>query len=367
MAESVGAPTRLLLAVSQGASSPGPRYRALQYVPFFEAAGLDCTVWSLQSDRSTARSLRSAQSAPAARLLHHAVTWAQAGLFAARIARTARRFDRILLYRIPIPSAAVRALRPYRDRILFDFDDALDAAETEGLDAFGALRRRILRRGLLNAIHVGRVAVTSNEQNADLVRAAGGDAAIVPTSIDTSRVTFRDRRSLGAQMPVIGWMGTPSTARYLRLAEAPLREIASRTPVVVRLVGAGTSPFADVPADVRPWDYETEVAELHRFDLGIMPMPDTRWTRGKAALKALQYGASGAPTVASWTPTNLEILREDGGTVLCRSDSDWVAAIDRLIRYDELRSDLGRRGRELVERCYSVEVNAPRLIALIRA
>ncbi len=119
-------------------------------------------------------------------------------------------------------------------------------------------------------------------------------------------------------------------------------------------------------ADIRPWKLESEVGELGGFDIGLMPMPDTPWTRGKAALKALQYGASGAPAVASWTTTNAEILGEHEGAVLCRSNHDWLTALDELIKNDDLRSERGRRGRRLVEQRYSVAVNAPRLINLIR-
>ncbi len=357
---------RVLLAVIQGKSSPGPRYRVLQYIPSFEAAGFACTVWPLQGTRSTARSLNSARLRPATRLAHRAATWAQAGAFAARIIRAADRFDRILLYRIPVPSWAVPPLARRRSRIVCDFDDAMDAVEDDTKGLAGALRRRILRRSLLNSIAVSRVAVTSNQRNADVVRRAGGTPAIVPTSIDTARFGFRDRRTLAGPVPVIGWMGTPSTARYLAPIEGPLGDVSRRAGAIVRLVGAGANPFAALDVDVRPWTYESETADLEGFDVGLMPMPDTSWTRGKAALKALQYGASGAPTVASWTATNAEILREDAGTSFCRSPADWLAALECLVLDAEQRSAQGRRGRQLVERCYSVGVNAPRLIDLIR-
>ena len=361
-----GARLRVLLAVIQAASSPGPRYRVLQYIPSFEAAGFDCTVWSMQTARSTARSVRSAELSPAVRLGHRALTWVQGGIFAARVARAARRFDRVLLYRIPVPSAAVPALERWRPRILSDFDDALDAAEGETRGVAARLRQRILRRGLFNLIRVSRVTITSNQRNADLVRAAGGRPAVVPTSIDTARVLFRDRRELAGPLPVVGWMGTPSTAPYLRAIEAPLVELKRRRPAIVRLVGAGANPFAGLDADIRPWRYDSEAADLHGFDIGLMPMPDTPWTRGKAALKALQYAASGAPTVASWTATNVELLGEDAGTVFCHTSGDWVAALDDLLGDNDARSSRGRRGRQLVDRCYSVAVNAPRLIDLIR-
>jgi glycosyltransferase involved in cell wall biosynthesis len=135
--------------------------------------------------------------------------------------------------------------------------------------------------------------------------------------------------------------------------------------VTVRLIGAGHSPFAAFEPDLRAWSLRTEFEDLDAFDIGLMPMPDTPWTRGKEALKALQYGAAGMPTVASWTPTNEGILGEGDGALLCRSNDEWLGALERLLDDAGFRQALGARARRRVEADYSLDAMAPRLYGAI--
>jgi glycosyltransferase involved in cell wall biosynthesis len=356
----------VLFAVAQEARSPGSRYRVYQYLPYYRAAGLECSTVAVQDERSTWRSIHNVTSTPFARMRNQARIWFAIQRCVAGLLPRVRQFDRVYLYRIPIPGWARQPLLKYRHRLLFDYDDALDQPEVWHQDVLGGVRRRLLQRGLRNAVEICRTVVTSNERNATYVREIGGRPVVVPTSVELARFAYRDRAKLSGPLPVLGWMGTPSTAAYVRAIEGALRRLASRRPVTIRLVGSAANPFRSLEADVRAWALETENDELRQFDIGLMPMPDTPWTRGKAALKALQYGASGAPTVGSWTATNAEILGENEGAVLCGSEDDWIAALEDLLSDPGRRSALGRRARQRVESLYSVEGNAPRLIALIK-
>jgi hypothetical protein len=174
----------------------------------------------------------------------------------------------------------------------------------------------------------------------------------------------RDRAGAGSP-PVIGWIGTPSTARYLREIEEPLRRVAATRPVTVRVIGAGMSPFQHLPVELREWSLETEAADIGGFDIGLMPMPDTPWSSGKAALKALEYSASAAPTVASWTATNQAILGGNHGASLCRTADDWVSALARLIDDGSERGQRGCQARAWVAETYSVDRHAPRLCRVL--
>ena len=357
---------RVLFVTPQGAEAPGPRYRVYQFLPSYRRAGLDVTTLAMQGAASTRRSLYGAHASALARFAHLVTLGLEAQLLALRLCREAPRYDRVFLYRIPLPRWSRRFLEPHRARILYDFDDALDLVEAEG--GFGqGLRARVLRSGLETAVAVSAVTVTSNARNAAVVQALGGRATMVPTVVDLDRLVFRDRSSAGHRPLILGWIGTPSTSRYLPLIEDALTEVRRTRDVVVRLVGAGRSPFSRLEAECRPWSAESEAAEIAAFDIGLMPMPDTAWTRGKAALKALQYGASGAPTVASWTPTNAEILGEDQGALLCRDEGEWVANLTRLVDDGALRGRLGQHARRRVESDYSLQVVAPRLCRLILA
>jgi hypothetical protein len=358
-----GARLRVLFVSLQGVQSPGPRYRVFQYLPRLEAMGIQPTVAVMQGESSTRRSIGAPNAVSLARATHHLVVWARIQSFVARVIRRGRQFDRVYMYRIPVPGWAVPALMRDRERMLFDFDDALDQPELDG-GWLQSVRARAVRRGFENAVRVCRTTVTSNERNAAVVRALGGHAEIVPTTVDVSRAIVRDRAGAGSP-PVIGWIGTPSTARYLREIEEPLRRVAAMRPVTVRLTGAGLSPFQHLPVELRDWSLETEAADIGGFDIGLMPMPDTPWSSGKAALKALEYSASGAPTVASWTATNQAILGGNDGAILCRTADDWISALARLIDDHAERGERGGRARAWVTETYSVDRHAPRLCRVL--
>jgi glycosyltransferase involved in cell wall biosynthesis len=360
-------PLSVLCVVVAPEPVPGPRYRVLQYLPALAHEGLQSKVLAIQSAASARRSVTSGGMSSWRRLWHWLRIAVETHIGCLRVVLTMGSYDRVLVYRVPLPQWATWFLRPHRHRLVYDFDDALDAGE--GTSVVDRWRRRHLAATLRRAVSVCATVVTSNCRNADTVRALGGVPVVIPTSLVLARYPARLHAPSQALAPVvIGWMGTPSTARYLVDIEEALAEVVARRPGTrIRLVGSGGNPFRSIQPELVAWSDGTEVEELLGFDIGLMPMPDTAWTRGKAALKALQYGAASAPTVASWTSTNEEILADGGGTCLCRSREEWIEALVALIDDPVLRSEMGRRARVHVGAQYSVEVNAARLAAVIRA
>ena len=357
---------RLLCVVAQHDRSPGSRYRVFQYLPYLRAAGFTCRVVTMQGQASTERSVQSPLFHPVRRVAHYVFTWIESAVVQIRLVALAPRFDRILLYRLPLWAVTRWCLIPGRARIVTDFDDALDTIDHVASERLGSLKRWILGRGLENAILASTTTITSNEHNCGVVRRFGRRAEVIPTSVDMARLPFRDRATPFEARLVVGWIGTPSTAQYLVDIEEALREVQRTRSVVIRLVGAGRNPFRTLEVELRDWSFEDEPDTLTRMDIGLMPMPDTPWTRGKAATKALQYNASGAPAVSSHTATNVEILGEDAGSLFARSPADWIRCLVRLIDDGALRSSMGRRGRDRVRAGFSVEANAPRLARVIR-
>ena len=121
-----------------------------------------------------------------------------------------------------------------------------------------------------------------------------------------------------------------------------------------------------VEVECRPWRSETEVQDLSEIDVGIMPLADTRWERGKCGLKALQYMALGIPPVVSPVGVNAEIVSHGENGLVARSDAEWEEAFDRLLTDTNMRRRLGARARETVERSYSAAVHAPRVAQILR-
>lgn len=184
----------------------------------------------------------------------------------------------------------------------------------------------------------------------------------VPTVVDISRY------SVVPEPPDdelrIGWIGTPATTKYLDMLWEPLSHFARKRNV--RLVTIGASPLtrADIPIEQHPWTADTEAALLGSLHVGVMPLPDAPWERGKCGYKLIQYMATGRPVVASPVGINTDIVSSQVG-FLASDSATWCMAFQRLANDRELRVRMGRFGRAQVERYYSVQAVAPRICTLL--
>src|SRR5205807_2806167 len=133
------------------------------------------------------------------------------------------------------------------------------------------------------------------------------------------------------------------------------------------VVGAREAALDGVPAEFRPWSEATEVEDILRFDVGIMPLPDQPWERGKCGYKLIQYMACARPVIASPVGANSEIVEHGVNGFLATTDEDWRSALDMLHAAPELRARLGAAGRRKVETAYSTRVTAPRLADLLKS
>lgn len=275
-----------------------------------------------------------------------------------------RAFDLVLVHREAgvigspfIERGLVLTGRPY----LYDFDDAIFLEPPYAVNrAWNWLRpssriSEIARRA--------RLVVTQNEYLAEWARARNSDVVVIPTPVDTDR--HRPRPQGGREGPfVIGWVGSPTTAPYLRLLDAVLSRIADRHPIVVRVIG-GTYENPRVPIELLPYDLDAEPEQVAAFDIGLLPQPDDRWTRGKGAFKALLYMASAVPVVASRVGVNEQVIGEAAGYAV-DTEAEWFRALDRLLTDPALRARMGDAGRKRVVERYSVRASAPRLADAIR-
>jgi len=168
---------------------------------------------------------------------------------------------------------------------------------------------------------------------------------------------------------VIGWIGISSALVFVRLLEEVFQRLAKRYPIRVQLITRpGKEPFVmrGVRVDVVPWSYETEVRDMGEFDIGIMPLVDDEWARGKCSLKLLQYMAMGLPSVSSRVGTNVEIIQDGQEGFLASDPEEWVEKLSRLIEDPSLRQRMGESAqREVVEK-YSLEKMAPRLAGVLK-
>jgi glycosyltransferase involved in cell wall biosynthesis len=164
----------------------------------------------------------------------------------------------------------------------------------------------------------------------------------------------------------VGWIGSPTASASLQEIVPALRALQGSGSARLRLVGAGAVALPGVEATVVPWSEAGEAAEIARFHVGVMPLRDDLWSRGKCGYKLIQYMAAARPVVASPVGVNTEIVEDGVNGFLARSPSDWTTALERLRADSKLRVRMGEAGRKRVEDRYNLRVTAPRLANLLR-
>ncbi|HEX4738065.1 MAG TPA: glycosyltransferase family 4 protein [Allosphingosinicella sp.] len=248
--------------------------------------------------------------------------------------------------------------------VVYDYDDAIFHMYDEVPNAFV---RRALCNKLVPLMSRASVCLCGNPYLHDYARRQCSNAIILPTVVDTDSYVPVDERSPEGP-PVIGWIGSPSTWRYVRPLMPMLEAMAASGRARVRIVGASAAGEPDRSAHIEmvDWEEAREIADIQNMDIGIMPLPDESWARGKSGYKLIQYMACGLPVIASPVGVNQEIVTSDCG-FLASDEEGWRQAFERLLRDADLRRRLGANGRKRIVERYSLAAHAPRLLAALQA
>lgn len=274
----------------------------------------------------------------------------------AQILLCARRYDVIVLQRdllFRVQSPFLEQLLFWwvgsRCRFVFDIDDAIFL----GSDGSPAPR---MAKKVLSIAHRCHTIVAGNSFLAAFF-APHPDVRVIPTVIDLARYP-EHARSGEDRETVIGWIGTAANLPYLAPLAAVLTTLSKmyRLRVVLVCEAHGTNPFASCSfaSEIHPWSATEEISELQRFDIGLMPIPETDWGRGKCGFKLLQYMAAGVPAVASAVGVNCEIIQSGRNGFLARTNEDWLSALTVLLSNPTQRASIARAGRRTVEERYAL-------------
>ena len=265
-----------------------------------------------------------------------------------------------------LPAFAERLLRLLGKPFVVDYDDAV----FHNYDRSG---NRLIRVFLGNKIDVvmrnAACVVVGNEYLALRARNAGAHRIeLVPTVVDSERYECgkRDHR-VG---PVIGWIGSPSTQRYVVGIRDALKRACDETGARLLLIGATESvreELPGIPLDIEQWTEESEAGFVSGMAVGIMPLKDGLWEKGKCVYKLIQYMACGVPVVASPVGVNVEIVDKNRCGQLAESVSEWSEALIKILSSRHLQSEFGKAGRLAVEQTYSLQVQAPVLAEILRS
>lgn len=210
--------------------------------------------------------------------------------------------------------------------------------------------------------------IAGNSFIADYFRALGARVWTIPTSLDTSHWRPLESRSSGRWR--IGWTGTSSNLQYLYSIQEPLADFLAQHQEAELLVICNRRPsLKKLPAaswQFMKWTPENEVTGVQSFDVGLMPLMDNDWGRGKCALKMLMYLAVGIPAIASPVGVSKDLLDRGNVGLAAADSSQWFGALERLFCEREFAAELGKEGRRLVEDEYSVRTNVSKIAAAIQ-
>lgn len=217
-------------------------------------------------------------------------------------------------------------------------------------------------------IRWSRLVTCGNREIAAYVNSKGREAVVIPTVVDTTQFRPVAERHV-TDVPVIGWIGTHSTFPYVKSIFPVLERLARDYRFRLRLVGTGEDnvTIPGVEIENLPWKLDREIADFQCLDIGIYPIVEDNWSVGKSCFKAVQYMAVGVPFVVSPVGACQDIAETNETHFVARTEDDWYTHLARLLSDEALRHRLGARGRNFAVQHYSIDAQAPKLAAALRA
>lgn len=266
---------------------------------------------------------------------------------------SSRRVDVAFLYRESFPLGPP-LLDVYLERhipVVYDFDDAIFLGDTS--DANSMIARLKMPHKIQRIITGSTITTVGNDFLASYARRFSDSVRVLPTTIDIDK--YRPSKERPSRSLVrIGWSGSKTTSAHLETIRPVLVRALMELPVEFCLIG---DPDFRLPESdrvtVKAWDARSEIHDISSFDVGLMPLPDDDWSRGKCGLKALQYMALEVPPIVSPVGVNTQIVSSGDNGLLARNEDEWIEAIARLVEDESLRRKLGTAARETVVDRYS--------------
>jgi glycosyltransferase involved in cell wall biosynthesis len=323
----------LVITNNDSLNQPSFRQRIALYLDLLRARGIDCHVARLPREALERRALYA----------------------------SARRFAGVLLHRKVLTAWDAFWLRRLGGTVIYDFDDAVMYSNRQD-GRLCPIRSRRFRR----AVALSRLVIAGNEYLAQHARRYNPHVEILPTGLGVGAYPVPAPRAKDGLVRLV-WIGGGSVLKHLRRIVPALEEVGRRFPQVrLPIISNQFLNLQAMPVEQRPWSRETEVADLVTSDVGLAPLTDDPFTRGKCAFKILQYQAAGLPVVASPVGVNEQYVRDGVTGFLARDLSQWADRLAALIVNPDLRLALGRAGRRDVEK-FDVHVLGERFCRLILA
>ncbi len=250
--------------------------------------------------------------------------------------------------------------------LIYDLDDAIYMRNISSANKLACFLKNPTK--ISEIIKISNHVIVCNDYLGQYARKFNQNITMIPTSVNTDTFKARDYGKSNGKKVVIGWIGSHSTARYLTQLRGVFETLAKRYDFTLKIIGSDKKDYFPNIRNVvySDWSLETDIMDFQSLDIGIYPLPDDEWVKGKTGFKTVQYMSVGVPCVVSRVARNIEIVKDGINGFLASCDEEWVDKIACLIENPELRKQIGLSGRESAEEQFSVKVNAPKYLDLFR-
>lgn len=326
---------RVFFITGGGINTASSRLRVYQYLPFLKKSGIQFDIYPVRDSFSKKHGIFK-------KLMVAFYIW---------------RADVVFVQKTYIPDYMRKMFKRWKKKLICDLDDAIFSLPhyKKGGD---------LKKSCEDLFAYSSCVIVGNEYLKKWMLKRNKNVDVIPTPIDTNVYSAMPKPFTEAPV-IIGWIGSTANNEYLNLLPRVLGEISKKYNVALKII-SGSLRFLHldnfkIPATFREWHLETELNDVRSFDIGIMPLVDNEWTRGKCAFKALLYMSLGIPVVCSPVGVNKEVIKDGVNGYLVTTRKEWVEKLGKLIEDPNLRCKMGTEGRKTVEEKFSLKVNAPLL------
>jgi len=344
----------LIIAAQEEGRMPGQRFRIEQYFKFLNEQNFKCNLSPLFNSKEVKILYSQGQFIKKILLIIKSIFIRYKDLKKVKKGH----YDLIYIYRDALLIKSIffeKKFKKTNTPIVYDFDDAIWLPDVSDANKkFAWLKNPNKTKKI---IELSDLIITGNKYLANYAKQFNKNTIIIPTTVNTEQYKASDKTKDNNKPVVIGWLGSLTTIKHLKTVLPALKRLKQKYQDKIDFSFIGDGNFFDHDLDVsgKWWNPETELKDLSKFDIGIMPLPDDKWSKGKCGLKGLLYMSISIPAIISPVGVNVEIIDDGINGMLASTEDEWIEKISMLIDSEELRKTLGEAGRKTVIEKYSFE------------
>jgi glycosyltransferase involved in cell wall biosynthesis len=340
----------LYIAPHRPERSPGQRFRFEQFIPFFEENGYNITYSNILSQKDDQYFYGKGN------YLYKIYIVLKSFFIRLGNVVNSSKYDVVIVYREAWFLGSTffeKWLSKRKTPMVFDFDDSIWLNDTSEANQNLKWLKKPEKTGKI--CHYANLVIVGNGYLAKYAQQYNPNTLVVPTTIETN--FYKSSQKNNGNPVNIGWIGSYTTIKHFKEAIPVLKAIKDKYKDKVMVSIIVDKPLYDNNLKINhiPWSKALELENLDKIDIGIMPLPNNQWTKGKCGFKGIQYMAMGKPTIMSPVGVNTEIIHHGENGLLADTKAEWIEQLCTLIENPELRKELGNKGRQTIEESFSVD------------